>query len=121
MNTTIKHFPWHIKDIFLMLDYAVTYSRYAYLIYMVCWKSGRSYILDITDRSFILDISSSSYILDIQVGKIVSPNSLPARGGMISIPFSGVKLHSVALHLLSKQHLPLLSPSPFTFCMRGEV
>ena len=100
MNTTIKHFPWHIKDIFLMLDYAVTYSRYAYLIYMVCWKSGRSYILDITDRSFILDISSSSYILDIQVGKIVSPNSLPGRGGRIS----GVRLHSVPLHLLSKQH-----------------
>ena len=44
------------------------------------------------------------------VREIVSPNALPARGERISIPHSGVRLHSVALHLLSKQHPPLLSP-----------
>ena len=51
-------------------------------------------------QKLYLDISGRSYILDIQVGKVVSPNSLPGRGGRIS----GVRLHSVALHLLSKQH-----------------
>ena len=103
MCATIKHFPWHIKDIFLMLDHVVTYPRYAYIIYMVCCKmgykkndqlqklypgyqwqnlypgyqtniiEGRSSILDISDSSYILDISGRSYILDIQVEKIVSP------------------------------------------------
>ena len=33
-------------------------------------------------------------------GKLYPPNSLLGRGGRIS----GVRLHSVALHLLSKQH-----------------
>ena len=44
--------------------------------------TGRNFILDISGRRYILDISDRSYILDIQVGKIVSPNALPARGEM---------------------------------------
>ena len=44
--------------------------------------------------------------------KIVFPNSFLARGERISIPHSGVRLHSVALHLLSKQHLPMMHSLP---------
>ena len=93
----------------------------------------RSYILDISGRTYILDIrpillraeapswiSVTVAIFWISVAEaiswiytvreIVSPNALHAKGERISIPHSGVRLYSVALHLLSKQPPPLLSP-----------
>ena len=50
------------------------------------------------------------------VGEIVSPYSLTAKRERISIPHSGVSLHSVAHHILSKQH-----PTPSNCCHRAVV
>ena len=60
--------------------------------------------------SWISVVEAISWIYTVR--ELVSPNSLPAWEERISIPYSGVRLHSVALHLLSKQH-PHLTATPW--------
>ena len=67
---------------------------------------AKSWISVVEAISWIPQAEAISWIY--KWGKLYPPNSLLGRGGRIS----GVRLHSVALHLLSKQH-PHLTATPW--------